>query len=146
MGCRFVASIRARTRKDGSSYTAVLYVHNGKQSSSSFNDYTEALRFQDVCNRLGPGEALKVWKTMAPRNGHTVESYINDHLNTLSGVKKKTVTEYRRYLTRDIEPVLGHISLSTLSRTDISKWVTSCGPMAPAERRSRTSSASCQAV
>ncbi len=38
-------------------------------------------------------------------------------------MEKKTAAEYRRYLTRDIEPVLGHIPLSTLSRTDISKWV-----------------------
>lgn len=36
---------------------------------------------------------------------------------------KKTMAEYRRYLTRDIEPVLGHIPLSTLSRIDIGKWV-----------------------
>ncbi|OBB80294.1 hypothetical protein A5760_19600 [Mycobacterium colombiense] len=118
-----MASIRTRTRMDGSSYTAVLYVHNGKQTSSSFNDRAEALKFQDVCNRLGPGEALKVWRTTAPRNGHTVKSYVNEHLSTLSGVEKKTVTEYRRYLTRDVEPMLGHIPLSTLSRTDISKWV-----------------------
>jgi hypothetical protein len=54
VGCGSVASIRTRTRMDGSSYTAVLYVHNGKQTSSSFNDHSEALRFQDVCNRLGP--------------------------------------------------------------------------------------------
>src|ERR1700676_4699795 len=104
-------------------YTSVLYVHNGKQTSSSFDDHAEALRFQDVCNRLGPAQALKIWKTAAPRNGHTVKSYVNEHLDALSGVEKKTTAEYRRYLTRDIEPVLGHIPLSTLTRPDISKWV-----------------------
>jgi hypothetical protein len=41
----------------------------------------------------------------------------------VSGVEKKTIAEYRRYLSRDIEPMLGHIPLSTLSRTDISRWV-----------------------
>ena len=41
----------------------------------------------------------------------------------ISGVEKKTVAEYQRYLSRDIEPVLGHFPLSTLSRTDISRWV-----------------------
>ncbi len=64
-----MASIRTRQRKDGTGYTSVLYVHNGKQTSSSFNDHAEALRFQDVCNRLGPAEALKIWETAAPRNG-----------------------------------------------------------------------------
>ncbi len=33
------------------------------------------------------------------------------------------MAEYRRYLTRDIDPVLSHIRLSTLSQTDIGKWV-----------------------
>lgn len=118
-----MASIRTRKRKDGTVYTSVLYVHDGKQTSSSFNDHAEALKFQDVCNRLGPAEALKIWKSTAPSNGHTVKSYVNEQLDALSGVEKKTLAEYRRYLSRDIEPVLGHIPLSTLSRTDISKWV-----------------------
>jgi integrase len=38
-------------------------------------------------------------------------------------VERKTIAKYRRYLTRDIDPVLGHIPLQTLSRTDISNWV-----------------------
>jgi hypothetical protein len=58
-----VASIRTRSRKDGTSYTSVLYVHRGRQTSSSFNDQAEALRFQDVVNRLGPDEALRIWQT-----------------------------------------------------------------------------------
>jgi hypothetical protein len=45
-----VASLRTRRRKDGTVYTSVLYVHQGKQTSSSFNDHAEALRFHDVCN------------------------------------------------------------------------------------------------
>jgi hypothetical protein len=43
-----MASIRLRTRRDGTFYTAVLYVLNGKQTSSSFNDHAEALRFQEL--------------------------------------------------------------------------------------------------
>lgn len=118
-----MASIRIRQRKDGSSYTSVLYVHCGKQTSSSFNDYAEALRFQDVCNRLGPAEALRIWEAVTPSDGHTVKSFIDSHLGALSGVEKKTLAEYRRYLNRDIEPVLGHIPLQTLARTDLSRWV-----------------------
>ncbi|GAH53451.1 unnamed protein product, partial [marine sediment metagenome] len=86
-------------------------------------DHAEALRFQDVCNRLGPTEALRVWEAATPGGGHTVASFIDGHLDVLSGVEKKTIAEYRRYLTRDIEQTLGHIPLSTLSRTDISRWV-----------------------
>ncbi len=64
-----MASLRVRQRKDGTAYTSVLYVHDGRQTSSSFNDHAEALRFQDVCNRLGPAEALKVWKATTPQRG-----------------------------------------------------------------------------
>jgi hypothetical protein len=45
-----VASLRTRQRKDGTVYTSVLYVHDGRQTSSSFNNHTEALKFQDVCD------------------------------------------------------------------------------------------------
>jgi integrase len=118
-----MASLRTRQRKDGTVYTSVLYVHQGKQTSSSFNDHAEALRFQDVCNRLGPAEALRIWKAAMPGDGHTVKSFTDEHIDALSGAERKTIAEYRRYLTRDIEPVLGHIPLTTLSRTDISRWV-----------------------
>ena len=57
--CRSVASIRIRQRKDGTAYSSVLYVHQGKQSSTSFNDHAQALRFQDVCSR-GAGETKRV--------------------------------------------------------------------------------------
>src|SRR6476469_9639152 len=63
---RVMASVRVRQRKDGSSYTAVLYVLNGKQTSSSFNDPAEALRFQELANRTSPAKALEVWATQAP--------------------------------------------------------------------------------
>ncbi|HTQ16820.1 hypothetical protein [Mycobacterium sp.] len=56
-----MAPIRVRTRQDGTSYTAVLYVQNGKQTSSSFNEHREALRFQELVNRTSPAKALEVW-------------------------------------------------------------------------------------
>jgi hypothetical protein len=118
-----LASLRIRQRKDGTVYTSVLYVLDGKQTSSSFNDHAEALKFKDVCDRLGPAEARKIWQAAMPQRGQTLGRYLSEHLDALSGVEKKTLAEYRRYLTRDIEPVLGHIPLSTLSRTDLSKWV-----------------------
>ena len=120
---RFMASIRVRQRKDGSSYISVLYVHQSKQTSSSFDDPAEANRFKDVVDRLGPAEALRIWKAAKPSEGHTVASFIAEQIEALSGVEKKTVAEYQRYLNRDIEPALGHIPLSTLARSDISRWV-----------------------
>ncbi|OBG38118.1 site-specific integrase [Mycobacterium sp. E3198] len=118
-----MASTKIRYRADGSSYTAVLYRHGGKQTSSSFGDHAEALRFQDVCNRLGPAEALRIWESKQPKEGLSVAEFIERHIDSLSGLERKTLAEYRRYLTRDIDPALGPIPLSTLGRTDVSRWV-----------------------
>ena len=70
-----MASIRVRQCKDGRSYTSVLYVHQSKQTSTSFNDPAEANRFKDVVDRLGPAEALRIWKAANPSEGHTVASF-----------------------------------------------------------------------
>ena len=99
-----MASLRSRQRKDGTVYTSVLYVHQGKQTSSSFNDHAEALRFQDVCNRLGPAEALRIWEAATPGDGHTVASFIDGHLDVLSGVERRP------------SPSIGGISPATSSR------------------------------
>jgi hypothetical protein len=51
-----VASLRIRQRSDGSASTAVLYVLNGKQTSSSFNDHAEAVRLQELADQTSPAE------------------------------------------------------------------------------------------
>ena len=69
-------------------YTAVLYVLNGKQTSSSFNDHAEALRFQELANRTSPAKALEVWATQAPGlDGFTAASWCTHHVDHLTGVK-----------------------------------------------------------
>jgi hypothetical protein len=84
-----MASLRRRQRKDGSSSTSVLYVHQRKQTSSSFNDPAEANRFKDVVDRLGPAETLRIWKAAKPSDGHTVASFIAQQVAALSGVEKR---------------------------------------------------------
>jgi len=42
-----MATRRLRQRKDGSTYAAVPCTLNGKQTSSSFNDHAEAVRFAE---------------------------------------------------------------------------------------------------
>jgi hypothetical protein len=45
----------------------VLYTLNGKQTSSSFNDHAEAVRFQELANRINPAKALEVTKPLLNR-------------------------------------------------------------------------------
>jgi hypothetical protein len=47
--------------------------------------------------------------------GPTVAVYLDQHIAGRSGVERKTLTEYRRYLTNGIGPALGAIPLRSLT-------------------------------
>lgn len=55
-----MASVRIRTRKDGSIYYAVLYRHAGKQTSTSFPDEKQARRFRELLGAVGTTRAMEV--------------------------------------------------------------------------------------
>jgi len=122
-----MASLRVRQRKDGSSYTAVLYALDGKQSSSSFNDHAEAVAFQQLANRVGSAKALEVWRTRQPTDdGHTVASWCAYHIDHLTGVNPATRIKYCRYVANDIAPSrIGPLPLSTLTNPDVAAWLNS---------------------
>ncbi len=122
-----MASLRIRQRKDGSTYTSVLYVLNGKQRSSSFDNHAEALRFQELANRISPAKALEVWATQAPAaDGFTVASWCTHHVDHLTGVNQATRTRYRRYIANDIAPSkIGPLPLTALTNADVAQWLNS---------------------
>jgi integrase len=120
-----VASLRIRQRRDGSTYTAVLYVLNGKQSSSSFNDHAEGVRFQELANKTSPAKALEVWATQTPgADSFTVASWCSHHVDHLTGVNEATRTRYRRYIANDIAPSeIGPLPLAALTNADAAHWL-----------------------
>lgn len=120
-----MASIRQRERKDGSVYWAVLYTHQGKQTSSSFNAHQEALDFQLLANRTSPAKALEVWATAPPgADGFTVASWCVHHIDHLTGVNEATRRRYRRYVVNDIAPTqIGPLPLTALTNADVAKWL-----------------------
>jgi integrase len=122
-----MASVRVRQRKDGSSYTAVLYVLNGKQTSSSFNNHAEALRFQALANRTSPAKALAVWATRAPgADSFTVASWCTHHVDHLTGVNEATRSRYQRYIANDIAPSkIGPLPVTALTNGDVAQWLNS---------------------
>jgi hypothetical protein len=77
-----VASLRIRQPKDGSTYTSVLYVLDGKQSSSSFDDRAEAVRFQELANKTSPAKAPEVRTSRgATTRDYTVAGYTGSRLS-----------------------------------------------------------------
>ena len=122
-----MASLRIRQRKDRSTYTSVLYVLNGTQTSTSFNDHAEALRFQELANKTSPAKALEVWATQTPTaDSFTVASWCTHHVDHLTGVNEATRIRYRRYIANDIAPrKIGPLPLSALTNADAAQWLNS---------------------
>ena len=119
-----MASLRTRSRSDGSTYHAVLYRLHGKQTSTSFQDYGSAARFHDLVDKVGPAKALEATVGAdAVLSAMTVEEWLEHHIDHLTGLAKSTLADYRAYAKNDIKPVLGPIPLTALSRDDIAQWM-----------------------
>lgn len=124
-----MAFIRTRQRKDGTSTYGVTYRMAGRgsrQSSLTFLDEGTAKRFAALVDAFGPEQALAkadIRDAQRTLSTLTVAEYLDRHIKSLSGVEKKTVSEYERYATRDIGPALGAIPLSKLTRDDVAGWV-----------------------
>ena len=98
---------------------------NGKQTSSSFNDHSEAVRFQELANRTSPAKALEVWATQSPAaDGFTVASWCTHYVDHLTGANDATRTRYRRYIANDIAPsAIGALPLAALTNADVARWL-----------------------
>lgn len=124
-----VAFVRERPKRDGTVVYAVTYRiggRAGRQSQTSFPDQRQAEKFCALVDALGPVEALakaNISDTKPAMSKQTVTECLTKHIASLSGVERKTITEYNRYLTNDITPAFGVLPLSVLTRADVAAWV-----------------------
>jgi integrase len=122
-----MASIRKRVRKDGSITWAVLYTLNKTQTSVPFTTEREAEKFRDAVNSLGPQRANEAWKipptVRVKPHGPLLRDWLEHYIEHLTGVTKTTLYDYRSYARLYINPKLGDLPLSELTREDVSKWV-----------------------
>jgi integrase len=117
-----MASLRTRNRKDGTTYHAVLYRHGDKQTSTSFEDLETAERFQGLVDRVGPVKALASVGSDPALSTMTVGEWVEHYIEHRTGLAKSTLADYRSYAKHDINPTLGPIPLSSLTREDVAKW------------------------
>ena len=121
-----MASIRIRTRKDGRTYSSVLYRHNGKQASTSFDDPAAALKFKNLVEQVGADQAQQIVGIEQVVTAElTVNEWLTQYIDALTGVEEATQNRYRSYLNRDIDPVMGALPLSAVTETTIARWVQS---------------------
>ena len=118
-----VASFRIRTRADGSSYTAVLWREDGKQTSLSFDDHKAALSFKALLEQSGPEKATEVYGAKRKEAvGHTLGSWCAEYIDGLTGIEDATRRRYRSYLTRDLEPIAA-TPLFAVDERLVATWV-----------------------
>ncbi|OHT54964.1 site-specific integrase [Mycobacteroides chelonae] len=120
---RPMASLWERTRADGTNYVSVRYRHNGKQTTTSFDDPAQAIAFQANVDRFGSAKALEIQAANEPAEALTVEQWVGQHIDTRTGITKGVVARYRRILELDITPTIGGIPLATLKSEDVAAWV-----------------------
>ncbi|ADG98556.1 integrase family protein [Segniliparus rotundus DSM 44985] len=119
-----MSSIRVRARKDGSSYTQVMFRLHGKQTSESFDDHREALKWQALLDRVGPEKARLVLNSaQEPQTLMTVEELVVRHIEQLTGLERGTLQKYERYLRNDISPCIGSLPVALFDEEADAQWV-----------------------
>ena len=92
---RAMASLRTRNRKDGTAYHAVLYRHDGRQTSTSFEDLATAMTFRDLVDVVGPAKALASVGADPALSTMTVEHWLAHYIDHLTGLAKSRLRLHR---------------------------------------------------
>lgn len=119
-----MSSIRIGTRRDGTTYTQVLFraadptTGKRRQTSESFDDHASALRWQKLLDELGPDRARALLTAEEEVAGEKIvtlnESWAETYIRGLTGVEDATRERYRRYMVNDLGPAFGDLPLTAL--------------------------------
>ena len=118
-----MASIRVRTRTDGSIYSQVRYRIKGQESSVSFDDHTAAVAFKKRCDDIGPAEALRLAGIeQSTHNEITLAEWCTEYCDHLTGIQDESINRYRAYIRNDLGDI-GGMPLSAVEDTTIKRWI-----------------------
>ena len=118
-----MASIHAQKNRSGNTYR-VLWRQDGRQRSLSFENLPAAERFKTLLEDHGPDEALRIIELHEiGRHVPTVTEWLRTHIDNLTGVQPATLTRYRTYVARDIDPVFGSMPITAVTEATVAKWV-----------------------
>lgn len=124
-----MASIDVRERANRTVYAVLFRIdgHRGsKQTSVTWPTMAEAQKFKKLVDAVGGRRAMEIHgihDTTPSANGLTVGEWLDYHIAHLTGVEKKTISDYERY-ARDMAQ-LHDIPLAALKRDDVILWVKS---------------------
>lgn len=119
-----MASIRTRTRKNGTEYHTLSWRENGKQNGLSFDTLAEAEMWQRLLDANGQSfsKAEKMWED-AQHEGPTVKQALLDHIDLLVGTTEYTVKRYRDAVRLHFSGNLGECRVKALTHAHIIEWI-----------------------
>lgn len=122
-----MASIRKRTRKDGTDYFTISWRDSGgTQRGESFDIEAEALLFKRSLEVNNHAVELAEDVVLAHRAGaRTVDRVIAEHIDLLVKPTSQTIRNYRYMLSEHINPYLGGVAVGALDMRHMNSWMKS---------------------
>lgn len=119
-----MSTIQHRLTTTGHETWRVVLRVNGRQKALTFTSLPAAQNWQRLVDSAGYALAMTALEVDAPPpDERTVATQVAHHIDHLTGVDAGTVSDYRSYLRRHIDPYLGHLPISLLTRDHVSTWV-----------------------
>ena len=120
-----MASIRTRTRANGSEYHTVGWRDSdGKQRGQSFDTVAEAELFKAALelnsNSYNIAEAVVYAHT---QNARTVSQVLTEHVDLLVKPTSQTIRNYRNMINDHISPHIGGVAVTALDIRHLTSWV-----------------------
>jgi integrase len=119
-----VASIRTRTRKDGSEYHTLTWREEGVQRAHSFDTLREAETWKRLLDANGQSMSAAVdLHEAAQDEGPTVAEAMSDHIDQLVGTTPYTIKRYRDAVRLHFSGPLGQMKVKAVTHDSIIEWI-----------------------
>jgi len=120
-----MASMRERKRADGSIAYQVLFRHNGRQRSETFNSVRAQKRFANNCERLGVEAALEILNAAddSDIDMPILGDWLAHHIDSLSGVTQGTIKRYRSIAANIADRKIGQLPIDEIEERHVVAWV-----------------------
>jgi integrase len=119
-----MASIRTRTRKDGSEYHTLTWREEGVQRAHSFDTLREAETWKRLLDANGQSmsAAVDLYES-AQDDGPTVAEAMVDHIDQLVGTTPYTIKRYRSAVRLHFSGPLGQSKVKKVTHDSIIEWI-----------------------
>ena len=120
-----MASLSQKVRSDGTIAYRVLFRHNGKQRSETFDTPAAQKRFKNNADRLGIDAALAILDTYGDSSDGlpTLAEYMTHYVDTRSGITEGTRHTNRRIAGEIAQTPLGQTPLDSITRAAVAGWI-----------------------